>query len=70
MPHLWCLTLQGTAAYGDAGQVAEETLLSIKTVVALGAEDLAAKSYEAKLLAAEKTGVRGGSVAAVGECAL
>ncbi|PFH36114.1 ABC transporter transmembrane region domain-containing protein [Besnoitia besnoiti] len=57
---------KSAASYGEAGQIAEETLQSLRTVSSLGAEDLAAQAYKSKLLLAEQEGIRGGAVASIG----
>lgn len=55
-----------TAAYEDAGGIAEEILSSMQTVASFGAEFVAIKKYDKNLNTAEKLGIRLGLVRGIG----
>ncbi|XP_011139991.1 multidrug resistance protein homolog 49 isoform X1 [Harpegnathos saltator] len=54
------------AAYGQAGNVAEEVLGAIRTVVAFNGEQKEVERYAEKLVPAERTGIRRGMWSGVG----
>ncbi|KAH0550179.1 multidrug resistance protein homolog 49-like isoform X1 [Cotesia glomerata] len=60
------LTALELTAYGQAGSVAEEVLGAIRTVVAFGGEKVEVNRYTAKLVPAEKTGIKRGMWSGVG----
>ncbi|XP_034938105.1 multidrug resistance protein homolog 49-like isoform X2 [Chelonus insularis] len=60
------LTALELAAYGQAGNVAEEVLGAIRTVIAFGGEDVEVKRYTQKLMPAETTGIKRGMWSGVG----
>ncbi|XP_015512051.1 multidrug resistance protein homolog 49 isoform X1 [Neodiprion lecontei] len=60
------LTAQELAAYGQAGNVAEEVLGAIRTVVAFGGEKKEVSRYAEKLVPADRTGTRRGMWSGVG----
>ena len=45
-------------AYAESGNLAEETLASVRTVIAFGAEERVARRYERQLVNAERNGIR------------
>lgn len=47
-------------AYGEAGNVAQEVLSSIRTIISFGIQNKSSKSYETNLVEAEKMGIRKG----------
>ncbi|XP_017766399.1 PREDICTED: multidrug resistance protein homolog 49 isoform X2 [Eufriesea mexicana] len=60
------LTAQELNAYGQAGNVAEEVLAAIRTVIAFNGEQKEVDRYAEKLVPAEKTGIRRGMWSGVG----
>ena len=60
------LTAQELNAYGNAGNVAEEVLSAIRTVVAFNGEKKEVERYAKKLKPAEKSGIKRGLWSGVG----
>ncbi|XP_016920161.1 multidrug resistance protein homolog 49 isoform X1 [Apis cerana] len=60
------LTAQELTAYGQAGNVAEEVLGAIRTVIAFNGEQKEVNRYADKLIPAEKTGIKRGMWSGVG----
>ncbi|CAK9804633.1 Multidrug resistance protein homolog 49 [Anthophora quadrimaculata] len=60
------LTAQELSAYGQAGNVAEEVLGAIRTVIAFNGEQKEVDRYAEKLVPAERTGIRRGMWSGVG----
>lgn len=60
------LSSRELAAYGQAGNVAEEVLAAIRTVVAFNGEQKEVERYSEKLIPAEKTGIRRGLWSGIG----
>ncbi|XP_011684594.1 PREDICTED: multidrug resistance protein homolog 49 isoform X2 [Wasmannia auropunctata] len=60
------LSAHELAAYGQAGNVAEEVLAAIRTVVAFNGEQKEVERYSEKLGPAEKTGIRRGMWSGIG----
>lgn len=60
------LSAMELAAYSHAGNVAEEVLAAIRTVVAFNGEQKEVERYSEKLVPAEKTGIRRGMWSGIG----
>ncbi|KAL0111878.1 hypothetical protein PUN28_013228 [Cardiocondyla obscurior] len=60
------LSAKELAAYGQAGNVAEEVLAAIRTVVAFNGEQKEVERYSEKLEPAERTGIRRGMWSGIG----